>query len=83
MEADYDLPEFNEGNWDCPKCGCQAFLIADDWSEPNVCQYFFECDSPDCDYVSQTFPEKYHDEVIVPMEKPFWKGIIHGQMKPL
>lgn len=83
MADDYNLPIFKKGDWDCPKCGCQAFLIADDWSEPGVNQYFYECDNPDCDYVSETFSEKFYDETLVPMSKPFWKGIIHGQMKPL
>jgi hypothetical protein len=85
-EPNYNLPNFNEGDWDCPKCGNQAFLICDDWSKPGTVQYFYECKSadalnPDCDYESERFPEKFYDEVIAPMQRPYYKGIIEGEMK--
>lgn len=47
-----------DGDYECPECHNQAYLIADEWTTPGTVLYFYECKSePDCPWRSRNIPE--------------------------
>lgn len=69
----------NDGlDYNCPVCGNQAYLIADEWSQPSTVLYYYECKDEDWRSRNISEAEYWGTERWHPKKSI---GIVSGMMK--